>query len=305
MAVEDGEQAVSLYKYVKFENLKKILEGSIRFTQPGAFNDPFEMVPELHVPERYGIQDINIRFSVTAPRREPPIGDLDVDFESDYCSDRNSRRILASLNKAIGILCMSRNSSSLLMWSHYADDYSGAIVEVDESHEFFTGYFEVEYRQHRPKKDIGTYVSSDEPIPIAELCVKSKEWGYEVEVRVVRDLADCRCVSKGDVSGYPIYVMDLPPDCIKSVTLGERMPIVHQREVWEAVKDTDISLYLDAVSNWGYSFRKETIKLAGIKSPIISPRTAHIFADKDGTYGDIARWQLRNHQLAEMVNDTL
>ena len=36
---------MSLYKYVKFNDLKRILEGTIRFTQPGAFNDPFEMVP--------------------------------------------------------------------------------------------------------------------------------------------------------------------------------------------------------------------------------------------------------------------
>ena len=113
------------------------------------------------------------------------------------------------------------------MWSHYADGYSGAVIEVDESHEFFTGYFEVEYRQNRPKKDIGSYLASDEPIPIAELCVKSKEWEYEAEVRVVRNLVDCRCVCKDDGRGYPAYVMDFPTECIKSVTLGERMPIPH------------------------------------------------------------------------------
>ena len=62
---------MSLYKYVKFEDLKRILDGSIRFTQPGAFNDPFEMVPELYVPEGSGIEKIAIQFSVTAPRREP------------------------------------------------------------------------------------------------------------------------------------------------------------------------------------------------------------------------------------------
>ena len=43
-----------LYKYMSFDNLMHVLRGSIRFTQPGAFNDPFEMVPELHVPESFG-----------------------------------------------------------------------------------------------------------------------------------------------------------------------------------------------------------------------------------------------------------
>ena len=295
---------MSLYKYVTFKDLKRILDGSIRFTQPGAFNDPFEMVPELHVPEGFGSKEIDIRFSVTAPRREPIVGALDDDFASDYCSDQNSRRILDSLNQSIGILCLSKNGSSLLMWSHYADSYSGAVVKFDETHEFVSGHFDVKYSERRPKVDIASYTDVDEPVPIAELCVKAKEWEYEKEVRVVRSLADCKCV--GAPSGFPIYVMDIPPDCIESVTLGERMPVCQQREIWESVRDMEsVSLYLDAVSNWGYDFRSEPIQLRGMKNPIVSPRTAHIFANQNGTYGEIARWLVEKHPLSGMANDTL
>ena len=295
---------MSLYKYVQFEDLKRILDGSIRFTQPGAFNDPFEMVPELYVPEGFGNKEVAIRFSVTAPRREPTVGALDDDFASDYCSDHNSRRILGSLNQTIGILCLSKNGSSLLMWSHYADGYSGAVVKFDETHEFFSGQFQMKYSERRPKIDIASYTDGEEPIPIAELCVKAKEWEYEKEVRVVRSLADCKCV--GTANGLPIYVMDIPSDCIESVILGERMPVSHQREIWGAIKDTsDISLYLDAVSNWGYEFRSEPIKLAGMKNPLVSPRTAHIFADQRGMYGEIAQYMLEKHPLSGMMNDTL
>ena len=295
---------MSLYKYVKFEDLKRILAGSIRFTQPGAFNDPFEMVPELLVPEDFGTKEVNFQFSITAPRREPTIGTLDDDFASDYCSDQNSRSILASLNLAIGILCLSKNDSSLLMWSHYAEGYSGAVVQFDETHEFFTGHFEMKYSERRPKVDIASYTDGGEPTPIAELCVKAKEWEYENEVRVVRSLANCRCVDTPN--GFSIYVMDVPSDCIESVILGERMPVCHQREIWESVKGMeDVSLYLDAVSNWGYDFRREPIKLLGMKSPTISPRTAHIFADQEGHDGDIARWLIEQHPLSGMVNDTL
>ena len=67
----------------------------------------------------------------------------------------------------------------------------------------------------------------------------------------------------------------------------------------------DVSLYLDAVSNWGYEFRSEAIKLPGMKNPILSPRTAHIFADQEGTYGEIAHYLLEEHPLSEMMNDTL
>ena len=295
---------MSLYKYMKCGNLKRILDGSIRFTQPGAFNDPFEMVPELHVPESFGSEDVTIPFSVTAPRREPIIGALGDDFASDHCSDRNSRTILGTLNRSIGILCLSKNDSSLLMWAHYADGYSGAIVQFDETHEFFSGHFEVKYSEHRPKVDISSYTDDDDPTPIAELCVKAKEWEYEKEVRVVRSLVDCRRV--GTANSFPIYVMDVPSDCIESVILGERMPVRHQREIWELVKDMwDVSLYLDAVSNWEYEFRREAIKLAGNENLTLSPRTAHIFADQEGKYGDIARYLLEKHPLSGMVNDTL
>ena len=295
---------MSLYKYVKFEDLKRILDGTIRLTQPGAFNDPFEMVPELHVPEGFEGEEINIRFSVTAPRRDPIPGALDDDCTSDNCSDQNSRRILASLNRAIGIVCLSKNGSSLLMWSHYADSYSGAVVKFDETHEFFSGHFDVKYSEHRPKVNIASYTDDTDPVPVSELCVKAKEWEYEKEVRVVRSLTDCRYV--GTTNGFPVYVMDIPPECIESVILGERMPVCEQREIWESLKDMDdISLYLDAVSNWGYEFRNEPIKLRGMPTPIVSPRTALIFANQNGTYGEIARWMIENHPLSGMVNDTL
>ena len=189
------------------------------------------------------------------------------------------------------------------MWSHYAEGYSGAVVQFDETHEFFSGHFEMRYSEHRPKVDIASYTASEEPIPIAELCVKAKEWEYEKEVRVVRSLDNCRCIDADN--DFPIYVMDVPRDCIESVILGERMPVSHQRDIWESVKGMeDVSLYLDAVSNWGYDFRREPIKLKGM-NPQLSPRTAHIFADYEGLYGDIARWLIEQHPLSEMVNDTL
>ena len=296
-------EMMSLYKYVSSEDLLRVLDGNIRFTQPGAFNDPFEMVPELYVPENYGAKEISIDFSLTATRRQPSVGELEVDFESDYCNDINSRKIRSSLDQAIGILCLSRNGSSMLMWSYYAESYSGAIIEVDESHEFFTGIIDVQYRRNRPKIDIKKYFENKSPVPIAELCVKPKEWEYEVEVRIIRNLLDCKSV--GESQGYPVYVMDFPIDCIKSVVLGERMSVDIQRNVYKKIKETKISLYLDAISNWGYEFRKEPIKINGLHNPIISPRTAHIFSHLEGTLGDAARWQIKNNKFSEMVNDKL
>ena len=297
---------MQLFKYLTIEILEKVLAGSIRLTQPGAFNDPFEMLPELHIPESFGYKDISFKFSVLAPKREPAVGELEVDFESNHCNDIHSRKILSELNTTIGILCLSRNPDSLLMWSHYADEYSGAVIEFDGEHEFFQGSFDIDYRENRPKKDISSYLVDDGAIPIAELCVKPKDWEYEKEVRIVRNLSDCKQVA--DTDRLPIYVMDVPKDAIKGITLGERTPVEEQKEIWNLVKNTNITLSLAAISNWGYEFRNEIIKFnvpLSEMNPIISPRTAHIFLDDGGVLGEIARWSIEQHPHSETVNDTV
>ena len=294
---------MTLYKYVDCDVLGKILEGSIRFTQPGAFNDPFEMVPELLVPKELGDSKVNLRFSVTAPRRSPPVHELDPSLDSADCSDLSSRRILASLNQEIGVLSLSRNGSSLLMWSHYADRYKGAIVEFDSSHEFFRGKFDVQYRETRPRLHVRAYLDDDTPIPIAELCVKPKDWEYEAEVRVVRNLSDCNLVGGTDV--FPVYTQSLPMACIKSIVLGERMSVENQRRIYRRLGGSHVSLYLDAISNWGYGFRREPIYLPGMPGPIVSPRTAHLFSHQDDQLGEAARWQIENNKWSAMTNHTL
>jgi len=294
-----------LHKYVTIDTLKKILGGSIRFTQPGAFNDPFELVPELHDPEKEN-EILSIRFDLQAPRRTPPVGELPENFRSEFCSDFNSRKILKELDNSIGILCLSEMYNSLLMWSHYADEYKGAIVTFNKDHDFFKGPIEMQYRDSRPKKDISAYICDGNPIPISELCVKPKDWQYESEIRIIRSLSDCRKVS--DCGDYPIYVMDIPMECIKSVTLGERTPVDQQREIFDLVKETNISLFLAAVANWNYQFRDELIKYDSPISkqpPVVSPRTAHIFSEWNNNLGESARWMLKNHKYAEIVNVTL
>ena len=294
---------MTLYKYMTFENLKNVLNGTIRFTQPSAFNDPFEMVPELYAPKNIG-STVNFQFSVTAPRRESESNELPKDFESERCNDIVSRNIRHELDQSIGVLCLSENPSSFLMWSYYADSYAGAVVEFDDTHDFFFGKFPMEYRASRPKKDISTYVCNQEPVPISEFCTKPIDWKHEDEVRVIRGLSDCKYIGKQDARGYPIFVMDIPPECVTAVVMGERMCVTNQRSIWKMVKSRDILLHLDAISNWDYEFRREPIRLLGMSSPIISPRTAHIFSEEDGTLGEMARFQLQRKKMA-FVNDIL
>lgn len=300
---------MALYKYVTIDTLKKIIAGSIRFTQPSAFNDPFEMLPELYIPESFGKVELHIKFDIVSQRREPNIGELKVDFESDNCNDIVSRKILATLNKSIGILCLSKNPNSLLMWSHYANEYAGAMIEFNEDHDFFQGEIAVDYRDYRPKKDISAYINDGQLVPIAELCVKPRQWEYESEVRIIRCLSSCKKVSnESSKIKFPIFVMDIPKECINGVTIGERTPILEQRQIWELLKNTKIAMSLAAISNWGYEFRNEIIKFnlpISEMSPVISPRTAHIFSAHSCSLGELARWAIKNGTMTEIVNNTV
>jgi hypothetical protein len=296
--------AQPLYKYVDIAGLKRILAGSIRFTQPTAFNDPFELLPEVVVPDGATERRLSFSFDVRAPRRQPPPGVLNRVPDGCQASDAMSRDIVQQLNGLIGILCLSRVNDSLLMWSHYADQYSGAVVEFDGADEFFAGQVDIEYLPLRPMRDVSAYVSTPEPIPVAELCAKSEQWKYEQEVRVIRSLADCENRGPGP-RGFAVYTQQLPHDCIKSVTLGERTPIIEQRMIYDTVKNTRITLALAAIDHRGYAFRRELIKMhvpVSEMNPWMTPRTAHIFSHLTTPIGDVARLLIEKHPMSKIVN---
>ena len=247
----------SLYKYVPIDQLKGILiDRKIRFTQPGAFNDPFELVPRLLVPKGavpQGHRDY--RFSLSAPRR--PI-DIDTKGDEDRCNDHHSRELRRSLDREVGFLCLSRTWKSLPMWAHYADKFTGAVIEFDGNHDFFEWAFDIHYSHDRPIRDLALYWR--EEIPITEMCDKSVEWEYEKEVRLARCLSDCDLI-KVD-SGVPIYVADIPLACIKGVILGERFNQSEMIGVFRMIKDTEITgdwAYLD---HWSYNLELRPFKLS-------------------------------------------
>ncbi len=298
------QASARLYKYVNLDALRRILAGSIRFTQPSAFNDPFELLPEIVMPVGEPERRITVKFDILGQRRHPPIGEVDTVPIGSGSGDPTSRDIVYQLNSLIGFFCLSRNNDSLLMWSHYADQYAGAVVEFDTSHELFAHPIDVEYRALRPKKHLSIYLA-DEPIPLSELCVKSVQWEYEGEVRIVRGLADCEHTGQNDRRGFPIYTQGIPVEAIKSVTLGERMSIEGQREIYDRVKDTKIALAQAAIDLTGYGFRREIIKYPvpiAQMGPWMSPRTAHIFRDLTNQRGEFARAVIQVHPLSKIVN---
>jgi hypothetical protein len=98
----------ALYKYVGIDGLRRIWDGSIRFTQPSAFNDPFELLPEIIVPNDAPERQISVSFDTLAARQATPDTELETIPEGHRSNDAMSRDIVQQLNQLVGILSLSR-----------------------------------------------------------------------------------------------------------------------------------------------------------------------------------------------------
>ena len=235
-----------LYKYVRRQRFDILLNGRIRYTQPSGFNDPFEARPFIAgLADHAQIQEwINLALaesarSIFADLKMPPTPeDIDravqafkkeLDFtpsalESSILPAARSRvedRIL----EQIGILSLTEVNDDLLMWSHYADGHAGFVIGFDTEHPYLartgqpTDDFRcprrVEYRQERPR--IRLAGGSIEEI----FLVKSATWAYEKEWRAMRHVGDAAATILGN--GGPVYLFDVPTECIATIILGARM----------------------------------------------------------------------------------
>ncbi len=154
-----------LYKYMPAERSKIFDNWLIRFTQPGALNDPFEMLPHIagystpdevreiasrrweeYARERYETMaractkdDEYIPFDVFRSRIEPHrAAQIETALlRSPEYNALMAARIEELMNKNVGVLSLCEHADSLLMWPHYGDSHRGFVIAFDTSAPFF------------------------------------------------------------------------------------------------------------------------------------------------------------------------
>ncbi len=122
-------------KYLPPERKDVIEKLKIRFTQPGALNDPFEAVPLIK-------DDNDPNWQKRRPDLAARIGAQQIEI----------------MGFTVGVLSLSRTKENLLLWTHYADEHRGYVIEFDENNEFFKANAEkstckpilVSYTSQRP-----------------------------------------------------------------------------------------------------------------------------------------------------------
>jgi hypothetical protein len=236
-----------LYKYLPPARVDVLQNKSIRFTQPGDFNDPFEFRPnisaaasepdlERHLEQnldrlvdeelaKYGVllsdHARGLRNALLA--QKPAIPQLVRLLEPQTLSivgnfaDR-------FLNANVGVLCLSEVRDSVPMWGLYGESHHGFVIGFDSEHPFFRqrrsesdefGYLrQVAYQKNRPQVTL-TDTSSREWFH-----TKSINWADEREWRIVRILSEAQKRVPHD--RFPICLFDFPPECIREIIIGLR-----------------------------------------------------------------------------------
>ena len=77
-------------------------------------------------------------------------------------------------------------------------------------------------------------------------------------------LSDCE-LSRTD-SGLPIYVSEIPPECIKRVIIGERVSQDLAKEVFDIIQYNDIDGDRAVINHWDFDLELMLFKIGPYES---------------------------------------
>lgn len=222
--MDEAPKILYRYKYLKFDegSLRIITDGTLKFTCPLEFNDPFDSLPvydESSISEIYRLRPDLIKLVAKQKNMSPSKrifnkGKFTKNFERVVRSGDFAKGIYST----VGIFCLSRTPTNPLMWAHYADNHKGLVVEFKISLEGTLDPkvyrrilpHKVNYTDVRPILDVVR--APDQKADIESyFLTKSLDWQYEQEERVI------------DIDGPGIYEYSRF-DFLESIIVGARMP---------------------------------------------------------------------------------
>lgn len=163
------------------------------------------------------------------------------------------------------ITCFSASGwDNQLMWSHYANSFSGICVEYDfEKMDNFIGFmYPVKYSTVRPtislkdlgltkfkKDEYGNLITDEVDINaiFSYLLTKNDCWNYEKEWRII---------NVGETPYTPLFV-EVP--FVKSITLGLDIDDICKQMLWDVCNERHIECYQLIVNTSDYSLTRKLL----------------------------------------------
>ncbi|HIF9108244.1 TPA: DUF2971 domain-containing protein [Photobacterium damselae] len=189
---------MKVYKYLPFNDGSKCIlaKGTMKFSHYSDFNDPFDCLAIYDVVQslkKYEFRSDLFQEAariMNRPNRDIP--KLRLQMLNKLQSSIESGSFHNDVVSNVGICCLSHNPDSILMWSHYAKNHTGFVVEftvkqddqnlnMNNVEEKLFGW-DVIYNETMPTIVAG----SDSFDAVKDLFLtKSPEWKYESEYRVL------------------------------------------------------------------------------------------------------------------------
>lgn len=193
------EHVVYRYKYLPFSegSLKTLSESTIKYTCPLDFNDPFDCFPYYDTSGLKNLHKTRPDLLARATQARGLRGAKKITERPRIIAELRNRvedgEFAKDLLREVGVVSLSRNPQSILMWSHYAQYHQGFMLELRIP---LWGYkedmplteqrlmpFPVKYSERRPHVDVA--LANNSRLVEDILLTKSIEWGYEEEERVI------------------------------------------------------------------------------------------------------------------------
>lgn len=167
-----------------YSRVEAILSGSLYFSSPVSFNDPFEISPVFGGPSKMDFD--NLITTMFGQELSHSARTKVFDKFSRSVGSNHKPAISREWLSEIGVHCLSTTYNDILMRSHYAEKHSGICIGFDSGVEPFCSAREVHYSDERPRVSVLHSALNTEQLIRDVLFRKSKHWQYEREWRIVK-----------------------------------------------------------------------------------------------------------------------
>lgn len=208
------------------------------------------------------------------------MGVLSLTNEDEY------KDIIKDMSNILYLKSFSEDRNNLLMWSKYADNYSGMCVEYDLSklnndilfHLYPVVYSNKRRELHDLKYAIEEHLEMLSSIRnqnsfdfehlkeiIPAFLQKSKCWEYEKEWRVIASRLNLDCYSHNvDVDGdetrwYNLNSQEIDFDCVSKIFVGPKIEKVKLEHIIKIGKDIGVDVVEMKMSNTEYKLEEKCL----------------------------------------------
>lgn len=247
---------MKVFKYCGDFGANVLEERRIKLSRAHLLNDPFELSPVLdpksftvskaekflrqdqQIEHWYGQEGREKGFTNKKRYRDWYLPTLLTRAEAMMLSAPKNvedvqRRFAEIFSNHCRLFCVSRIPDSILMWSHYAKEHAGLVLEFDFSQSPFDRLGDdwivpVNYSESKASFDCDPGSKDDQFLRALRpvVATKSKEWSYEKEIRAIFPATAC---SSDDF-------IDVSPQSVRRVILGCRSTPSFESRVRNALR---------------------------------------------------------------------